>query len=52
MPPLPPGLVEQKNHEGWVHLGGGSDSPWTLPVDLLLNTMYVLYAVFSTYLGT
>ena len=42
MPPLPPGLVEQKNHEGWVHLGGGSDSPWTFPVDL----------VFSTYLGT
>ena len=45
------GLVDQKNDESWVHLGGGSDSPWTLPVDLLLNIMYVLYTVFSTYLG-
>ena len=45
------GLVDQKNRESWVHLGGGSDSPWTPPVDLLLNIMYVLYMVFSTYLG-
>ena len=43
--------MDQKNDESWVHLGGGSDSPWTLPVDLLLNIMYVLYTVFSTYLG-
>ena len=50
-PPPPGGLVDQKNRESWVHLGGGSDSPWTLPVDLLLNIMYVLYTVFSTYLG-
>ena len=45
------GLWTKKNRESWVHLGGGSDSPWTLPVDLLLNIMYVLYTVFSTYLG-
>ena len=43
--------MDQKNRESWVHLGGGSDSPWTLPMDLLLNIMYVLYTVFSTYLG-
>ena len=52
MPPPPRGLWTKNNRESWVHLGGGSDSPWTLPVDLLLNTMYVLYIVFSTYLGT
>ena len=53
MPPPPGGggLVDQKNRESWVHLGGGSDSPWTLPVDLLLNIMYVVDTVFSTYLG-
>ena len=43
--------MDQKNRESWVHLGGGSDSPWTLPVDLLLNIMYVVDTVFSTYLG-
>ena len=45
-PPPPPGLVDRKNCESWVHLGGGGDSPWTLPLE------YVFYTVFSTYLGT